>query len=67
MAKRNPEDYFTRSEVAAKLGLNVSTLKNWERARRGPRVVRVSERVALYPKIDLESYLLVRSTGSPPL
>lgn len=64
MGKKNPAEYFNRIQVAAKLGVSTSTLKNWENTRKGPRVIRLSERKRLYPKADLESYLLLRSTGS---
>lgn len=63
MTDRNPDEYSTRAEVAQMLGVSTATLRNMERAGTGPKVVRFSERVALYPALDLCRYLAARSRG----
>ena len=45
---KTPSGHLTVTELAAKLGVAVGTLRNWRVKRRGPRGVRVMGRV-YYP------------------
>ncbi|MEG8181941.1 helix-turn-helix domain-containing protein [Nocardia terpenica] len=53
---------YTPAQVAELLGVDTSTLRRWRRTEpvRGPGFIRLSERVALYPESDIETYLRAR-------
>ena len=44
-------------EMAARLGLSISTLRNWRVARRGPRYLKLGARAVRYRLADVETFL----------
>jgi len=48
---------LTPKEVAEFLGIPEGTLAQWRSQRRGPRYVKLEERLVRYRFADLESYL----------
>lgn len=56
-------DVLTRREAALRLGISVDTLRAWERSGIGPRVVRVSPRLARYYAADLADFIARRARG----
>lgn len=55
------EQYYSRKEAAALLGLKVSTLEKWATLRMGPNMVKVG-RLVRYKGADLQHYLESRKT-----
>jgi predicted site-specific integrase-resolvase len=47
---------LTREKAAERMAKNVSTLTRWEKAGRGPRVVRLVGRV-YYREVDIEAFI----------
>lgn len=54
---------ITRAEAAQRLGLSVGALRQMERIGVGPRVIRLSQRVARYPEHDLAEWIESRARG----
>lgn len=50
------EEWLTRAELAAELGVTVDTLCRWECRRSGPMCVRVGRRV-MYRRSNVEKWL----------
>lgn len=48
----------TRAEVADLLGVTEQTLRDWERAGRGPEVIRFSPKVARYPADAVKRFVM---------
>lgn len=50
------EEWLTRAELAAELGVTVDTLSRWECRHSGPMCVRVGRRV-MYRRANVEKWL----------
>lgn len=50
-------DLLDEKEAAALLALRVSTLRNWRALRKGPRFVKVGQRLVRYRRADLEAFI----------
>lgn len=57
-------EWYTTEELAARLGVDPSTVRRWRTATppQGPPFVRLSERVVIYSACDVESWLRKRRT-----
>ena len=57
-------EWYTTEELAARLGVDPSTVRRWRTANppQGPLFVRLSERVVIYSACDVESWLRKRRT-----
>jgi len=68
-APPDPEQKFDQTEAARYLGaINPRTLENWRVYGRGPRYLKVGDRV-VYRRRDLDAWLKTRernSTRDPP-
>jgi hypothetical protein len=56
-------DFLDRNAVAEALGVSVLTLRELERRGEGPPVIRISDRIARYPRAGLVDYLARRTVG----
>ena len=54
---QNAAPLLDERELAARLGLSLSTLRNWRVARRGPAYVKVGMRTVRYREGDIEQFL----------
>ena len=57
VAMQNAAPLLDERELAARLGLSLSTLRNWRVARRGPAYVKVGMRTVRYREGDIEQFL----------
>ena len=57
VAMQNAAPLLDERELAARLGLSLSTLRNWGVARRGPAYVKVGMRTVRYREGDIEQFL----------
>ena len=57
VAMQHPAPLLDERELAARLGLSLSTLRNWRVARRGPAYVKVGMRSVRYRLADVEQFL----------
>lgn len=48
---------LTRAQAAKVLGVAEPTLRVWEREGRGPSVIRISDRKAIYPVAELAAFV----------
>jgi predicted DNA-binding transcriptional regulator AlpA len=55
---------LTPKEAAAFLGIPEGTLAQWRSQRRGPRYIKLEERLVRYRVPDLEEYLSQHSVGT---
>lgn len=64
MGPRDHEEWFSTSELADFLGVDPSSLRRWRTARppQGPPWVKVSDRVTVYRRTDVEDWLRARRT-----
>ena len=65
MAELIQERMRTRVEVADLLGVSEQTLRDWERAGRGPEVIRFSPKVARYPAAAIARFFEASNRGVP--
>lgn len=56
-AKIEPGDLLTEHEAAEALNVAVRTLRNWRSLRKGPRWVRIGQRMARYRRDDLLAFI----------
>lgn len=58
---------LTRSQTAKALGVSEEALRLWEREGRGPTVIRLSDRKALYPREALVDFVrnATKTAASP--
>jgi hypothetical protein len=56
------QDNATRREAAIYLCLSEDTLRRWECQGKGPEMVRISPRKALYPWASLRAFLKAKLT-----
>ena len=50
-------DLLDEKEAAAMLALRVATLRNWRALRKGPRFVKIGQRLVRYRRADLEAFI----------
>lgn len=50
-------DLLTESEAAEALNVAVRTLRNWRSLRKGPRWVRIGQRIVRYKRADLLTFI----------
>jgi excisionase family DNA binding protein len=62
---RNPDPLFTTEAAAEYLDVSVNTLLAWRQQGRGPRWVRVGDRLVKYRRSDLEAYIAVKPSRAP--
>ena len=56
-------EYLSEPEAALYLGLSLSTMRRYRKMNRGPRYVRISDRILRYSKEDLDEYVQSRTIG----
>jgi excisionase family DNA binding protein len=49
-------EYLTERDLAALLGVGVSTVQQWRYAGRGPRYVKLGARLVRYHRADVEAW-----------
>ena len=54
------QENFSTNQAAEWLGTHPTTMRRWRSQGRGPAFIRVSSRMVLYRKSDLESWLRAR-------
>jgi len=52
-----PGDLVDENEAAAILKIEPRTLRNWRGLRKGPRFVKIGERVVRYRRADLAAFI----------
>lgn len=57
VAMENTAPLLDERELAARLGLSLSTLRNWRAARRGPRFIKLGRRAVRYRAADVERFI----------
>jgi predicted DNA-binding transcriptional regulator AlpA len=57
-----PDDLLQATEVAEILRISPITLANWRSRRKGPRFVRVGQRMVRYRRADLDRFITDTST-----
>ncbi|MDD7942573.1 helix-turn-helix domain-containing protein [Actinomycetospora lutea] len=64
MGPHDHQEWFSTNELAAFLGVDPSSLRRWRTARppQGPPWVKVSDRVTVYRRIDVDAWLRSRRT-----
>jgi predicted DNA-binding transcriptional regulator AlpA len=64
MGPRDYEQWFSTNELADFLGIDPSSLRRWRTARppQGPPWVKVSDRVTVYRRADVDAWLRSRRT-----
>lgn len=64
MGPHDHEEWFSTNELADFLGVDPSSLRRWRTARppQGPPWVKVSDRVTVYRRTDVDSWLDTRRT-----
>jgi predicted DNA-binding transcriptional regulator AlpA len=67
-ARRDPDRLLTPTTVAARLGLELATLKEWRCTGRGPAFVKFGGGAVRYRAEDVTAWLAERSRtgGAPP-
>jgi hypothetical protein len=54
----SPGDLVDEREAAAILNVEVRTLRNWRALGKGPRFVKVGERMVRYRRCDLNAFVM---------
>lgn len=57
MAELGMQSLLTEVEVANILGVAVPTLRNWRHLGKGPRFLKVGQRIVRYRRDDIEAFL----------
>jgi hypothetical protein len=56
----SPGDLVDEREAAAILNVEVRTLRNWRALGKGPRFVKVGERIVRYLRVELAAFITHR-------
>ncbi len=65
VAMENAALLLDERQLAARLGLSVSTLRNWRVTRRGPVFVKLGARAVRYRPADVERFIADGERVSP--
>lgn len=62
------DNLLAEREVAARLALSLSTLRNWRVSKRGPAYLKIGKRAVRYRLEDLEKFIAQgkRDAGAQP-